>query len=80
MRVLNPDVHNGYTNAIMLNPVEHTAKWASNDLSREANPRDITPEQIKESMRPGWADGLCLLLLFYTMISVETCVRISERC
>ena len=31
--------------------VEHTAKWASNDLSREANPRDITPEQIKEIMR-----------------------------
>ena len=31
--------------------VEHTAKWAINDLSREANPRDITPEQIKEIMR-----------------------------
>ena len=31
--------------------VEHTAKWASNDLSREANPRNITPEQIKEIMR-----------------------------
>jgi len=27
--------------------IEHTAKWASNDLSREANPCDITPEQIK---------------------------------
>ena len=31
--------------------IEHTAKWAINDLSREANPRDITPEQIKEIMR-----------------------------
>jgi alcohol dehydrogenase class IV len=31
--------------------VEHTAKWAMNDLSREANPRDITAEQIKEIMR-----------------------------
>lgn len=31
--------------------IEHTAKWASNDLSREANPRDIAPEQIKEIMR-----------------------------
>jgi len=31
--------------------VEHTAKWAINDLSREANPRDITPEQIKDIMR-----------------------------
>lgn len=31
--------------------VEHTAKWSSNDISREANPRDITPEQVKEIMR-----------------------------
>ena len=31
--------------------IEHTAKWAINDLSKEANPRDITPEQIKEIMR-----------------------------
>ena len=31
--------------------IEHTAKWAYNDLSREANPRDITAEQIKEIMR-----------------------------
>jgi alcohol dehydrogenase class IV len=31
--------------------IEHTAKWASNDLSREANPRNITPDQIKEIMR-----------------------------
>jgi alcohol dehydrogenase class IV len=31
--------------------VEHTAKWAMNDLSREANPRDITADQIKEIMR-----------------------------
>jgi formaldehyde dismutase / methanol dehydrogenase len=31
--------------------VEHTAKWVMNDLSREANPRDITNDQIKEIMR-----------------------------
>jgi alcohol dehydrogenase class IV len=31
--------------------VEHTAKWAMNDLSREANPRDINADQIKEIMR-----------------------------
>jgi len=31
--------------------VEHTAKWAINDLAREANPRNITPDQIKEIMR-----------------------------
>ncbi|MBW1801427.1 MAG: iron-containing alcohol dehydrogenase [Deltaproteobacteria bacterium] len=31
--------------------VEHTAKWAINDISKEANPRDMTLDQIKEIMR-----------------------------
>ena len=31
--------------------VEHTAKWAMNDISRESNPRNISAEQIKELMR-----------------------------
>ena len=30
--------------------IEHTAKWAIKDVSREAKPWDITPEQIKEIM------------------------------
>lgn len=31
--------------------VEHTAKWGSNDMSKEANPREISAEQIKSIMR-----------------------------
>ena len=31
--------------------VEHTAKWSINDISWEANPRDMTADQIKEIMR-----------------------------
>ena len=31
--------------------IDHTAKRAINDLLREANPRDITPEHTKEIMR-----------------------------
>jgi alcohol dehydrogenase class IV len=31
--------------------VEHTAKWAVNDISKESNPRDMSAEQIKEIMR-----------------------------
>lgn len=30
--------------------VEHTAKWAVNDISKESNPRDISAEQIKQIM------------------------------
>jgi len=31
--------------------IEHSAKWAVNDLSREANPRDMDEQQVKEIMR-----------------------------
>jgi methanol:N,N-dimethyl-4-nitrosoaniline oxidoreductase len=31
--------------------VEHTAKWAINDISKESNPRDMSAEQIKNIMR-----------------------------
>jgi alcohol dehydrogenase class IV len=31
--------------------IDHTIKWASNDLSMEANPRDMSPEQIRKLMR-----------------------------
>lgn len=31
--------------------VEHTAKWAVNDISKESNPRDINAEQIRKIMR-----------------------------
>ena len=31
--------------------VEHTAKWAINDISKESNSRDISAEQIKNIMR-----------------------------
>ena len=31
--------------------IEHTARWASNDISLEANPRDMSPDQIKVIMR-----------------------------
>jgi len=31
--------------------VTHTAKWVMNDISREANPRRIDEEQVKEIMR-----------------------------
>ncbi|MDD2733862.1 MAG: iron-containing alcohol dehydrogenase [Desulfuromonadaceae bacterium] len=31
--------------------IEHTVKWASNDLSMEANPRDMTHDQIRAILR-----------------------------
>ncbi|MBE0596989.1 MAG: iron-containing alcohol dehydrogenase [Desulfuromonadales bacterium] len=31
--------------------IEHTAKWASNDISMEANPRDMSKDQIRAIMR-----------------------------
>ncbi len=31
--------------------IEHSVKWSLNDLSREANPRDINGDQIREIMR-----------------------------
>jgi alcohol dehydrogenase class IV len=31
--------------------VEHTAKWAVNDISIESNPRDVSAEQMKNIMR-----------------------------
>lgn len=31
--------------------IEHSAKWASNDISMEANPRDMSATQIKEILR-----------------------------
>ncbi len=31
--------------------IDHTARWASNDISLEANPRDMSLEQIKTIMR-----------------------------
>lgn len=31
--------------------IEHTAKWASNDLSMEANPRDMSKDDIRSIMR-----------------------------
>lgn len=31
--------------------IDHTARWASNDISMEANPRDMSIEQIKAIMR-----------------------------
>ena len=31
--------------------IEHTVKWASNDLSMEANPRDMTKDQIRTILR-----------------------------
>jgi alcohol dehydrogenase class IV len=31
--------------------IEHTVKWASNDLSMEANPRDMSHEHIRSIMR-----------------------------
>jgi alcohol dehydrogenase class IV len=31
--------------------IEHTVKWASNDLSMEANPRDMSHDHIRTIMR-----------------------------
>ena len=31
--------------------VEHTAKWAVNDISGESNPRNMSAEQMKNIMR-----------------------------
>jgi alcohol dehydrogenase class IV len=30
--------------------VDHAAKWVLNDLCREANPRDMSEEQVKEML------------------------------
>jgi formaldehyde dismutase / methanol dehydrogenase len=32
--------------------LEHSVKWALNDLSREANPRDVSPDDVRAIMRP----------------------------